>query len=118
MRSDPDAARFQDWETPFERLFDELDVHRVQASIDPDNVPSARVLEGLAFEYEGTAVSAVPVRDMWVDDARYGLTAEGHETLLVSWAPGAGGPEPFYLARGFVPTGAVEDGEIHARLTL
>jgi diamine N-acetyltransferase len=46
------------------------------------------------------------------------LRAEGHDTLLVSWAPGAGGPEPFYLARGFVPTGVVEDGEIEARLRL
>ena len=27
------------------------------------------------------------------------LRAEGHRTLLVSWHPGAGGPEPFYLAR-------------------
>ena len=30
----------------------------------------------------------------------------------------AGSPGPFYLARGFVPTGVVDDGEIEARLTL
>ena len=46
------------------------------------------------------------------------LRAEGHDTLLVSWHPGPGGPEPFYLARGFVPTGQIVDGEIEARLTL
>jgi RimJ/RimL family protein N-acetyltransferase len=45
------------------------------------------------------------------------LRAEGHDTLLVSWHPGRGGPEPFYLARGFEPTGRVVDGEIEARLT-
>ena len=45
------------------------------------------------------------------------LRAEGHSSLLVSWAPGPGGPEPFYLGRGFVPTGEVDDGEIVARLT-
>ncbi|HYN34872.1 MAG TPA: GNAT family N-acetyltransferase [Ilumatobacteraceae bacterium] len=41
----------------------------------------------------------------------------GDATLLVSWVPGKGSPEPMYLARGFVPTGVIEDGEIEARLT-
>ena len=224
-----------------DRLFDESGVHRVEASVDAANVPSARLLEDLGFEYEGTAVSAVRAGGVWADDVRYALTAdsrsswaarprhrpadvrlvevtpdirrgvlhlathrtqqrfvapmpesfvdalvpeevsgvpvvpwfraieadaelagfvmlaertaahpeaylwrllidrrhqrrgigdrvlalltaqlraEGHETLLVSWHPGAGGPEPFYVARGFVPTGVVEDGEIEARLRL
>lgn len=46
------------------------------------------------------------------------LRAEGHRHLLVSWHPGAGGPEPFYLRRGFVPTGEIDDDEIVARLEL
>ena len=223
-----------------DRLFDLLDVHRIEASIDPRNVASARVIESLGFEHEGTAVAAVWAGGEWSDDARYGLTevqhaawtarprqrpqdvrlveitpataravmalrtqpnqerfvspvrnsyadalfpgsengapvvpwmraveadgelagfvmltevtdrhpvpylwrllidrrhqrrgigdrvlallvarlrAEGHESLLVSWHPGPGGPEPFYLARGFVPTGEVDDDEIVARLT-
>ena len=41
----------------------------------------------------------------------------GHRSLLVSWHPGPGGPEPFYLARGFVPTGRLDGDEIEARLT-
>jgi RimJ/RimL family protein N-acetyltransferase len=224
-----------------DRLFDDVGVHRIEASLDPDNVPSARLLERLGFTYEGTALSAVLVGQEWVDDVRYALTvdaraawaarprhrpeevrlvaitpdnagavlrltthrsqqrfvapmpesfadalapepvngvpvvpwyraieadgeltgfvmlaertaahpepfllrllidrrhqrrgigdrvitllaerlrAEGHRTLLVSWHPGEGGPEPFYLARGFVPTGTIEEGEIEARLTL
>jgi RimJ/RimL family protein N-acetyltransferase len=40
----------------------------------------------------------------------------GDSGLLVSWVPGKGSPEPMYLARGFVPTGVVHDGEIEARL--
>jgi len=40
----------------------------------------------------------------------------GDRTLLVSWVPGKGSPEPLYVARGFVPTGAIHDGEIEARL--
>ena len=43
------------------------------------------------------------------------LRADGHETLLVGWVPGAGGPGPLYLA-GFVPTGEVDEGEIVGRL--
>ncbi len=42
---------------------------------------------------------------------------EAHE-LLVSWVPADGGPEPFYRSLGFVPTGAVEDNEVVARLIL
>lgn len=224
-----------------DRLFDDLGVHRVEATLDPVNVASARLVEDLGFEYEGVARSAVRTGDSWADDARYGLTvdsraawagrprdrpehvhlveiaehnardvlrlathhsqqrfvapmatsfvdalfpgedggaavvpwfraveaddelagfvmlaertdtspeaylwrllidrrhqrrgigdrvltrivdrlrAEGDGSLLVSWSPGAGSPEPFYLARGFVPTGVVDDGEIEARLTL
>ena len=40
------------------------------------------------------------------------------DTLLTSWVPGLGTPEPFYLSYGFEPTGEVVDGEIEARLTL
>lgn len=38
--------------------------------------------------------------------------------LLVSWIPGDGGPEPFYLGLGFVPTGEVDGGEVIAHLEL
>ncbi|MET0458229.1 MAG: GNAT family N-acetyltransferase [Ilumatobacteraceae bacterium] len=224
-----------------DRLFEDLGVHRVEATLDPANIASARLVEDLGFEYEGTARSAVRSGGSWTDDARYGLTvdsraawssrprhrpehvhlveidehngrgvlrlathhtqerfvapmavsfvdamfpgedggeaivpwfraveaddelagfvmlaeptaatpepylwrllidrrhqrrgigdrvltrlvdrlrAEGHQSLLVSWTPGPGGPEPFYLARGFVPTGVIDDGEIEARLAL
>ena len=43
----------------------------------------------------------------------------GAETLRVSWMPGSGSPEPFYLKYGFVPTGVVDEhGEIEALLTI
>lgn len=44
--------------------------------------------------------------------------AEGRASMLVSWYPAPGGPEPFYLRQGFVPTGVIEDEEVEARLTL
>ena len=38
--------------------------------------------------------------------------------LLTSWAPGEGGPEPFYVKFGFVATGEVEEGELMGRFRL
>lgn len=46
------------------------------------------------------------------------LRREGHRRLLVSWHPGPGGPEGFYLGLGFVPTGEVEHGETIAGLDI
>lgn len=47
------------------------------------------------------------------------LRAEGCATLLTSWVGGIpGGPEPFYLRYGFVPTGRVLDDEVEGRLAL
>ena len=42
----------------------------------------------------------------------------GDKTLLTSWVPGRGSPEPFYLERGFRPTGQIVEGETEGRLAL
>jgi Acetyltransferase (GNAT) family len=52
--------------------------------------------------------------DLVVAQAR----AWGGTRLEVSWMPGFGSPAPFYLARGFVPTGAMEGDEVVAELSL
>lgn len=44
--------------------------------------------------------------------------ALGAADLTVSWVEGKGSPRPFYLARGFTPTGRLVDGETEARLSL
>ncbi len=46
------------------------------------------------------------------------LRSEGCTSLLTSWHVGPGGPQPFYLARGFTETGRIVDGEVEARLSL
>jgi diamine N-acetyltransferase len=43
---------------------------------------------------------------------------EGATELLTSYALGDGSPVAFYEALGFVPTGAIHDGEVLARLPL
>lgn len=42
----------------------------------------------------------------------------GDGSLLTSWVPGKGSPEPMYLRYGFEPTGRIVDGEIEGRLTV
>jgi RimJ/RimL family protein N-acetyltransferase len=56
-----------------EWLFRRTRVHRIAATIDPRNLPSARVLERSGFEYVGTARSAALARGEWTDDARFSL---------------------------------------------
>jgi RimJ/RimL family protein N-acetyltransferase len=46
------------------------------------------------------------------------LRTLGQTSLVTSWVPGSGSPEPFYRRLGFVPTGRIEDDEIEARLML
>lgn len=71
------------------RLFHEFAVHRVQASIDPRNDASARVVERLGFVHEGTALASVQHHGDWADDARYALTADGHQAW---WSRSTGPP--------------------------
>jgi RimJ/RimL family protein N-acetyltransferase len=52
--------------------------------------------------------------DLLVEQCR----AWGDLSLLTSWTPGKGSPEPLYLRYGFVPTGEIVDGETEGRLTL
>lgn len=53
-----------------------------------------------------------------LDLAINAAAAMGGTSLMVSWVPGRGSPEPMYLGRGFVPTGEIDDGEVVARLHL
>jgi RimJ/RimL family protein N-acetyltransferase len=63
-------------------LFETAGVHRIVATIDPRNRPSARVLERTGFEYVGTARSAALVRGEWLDDTRYSLLADDRRAWL------------------------------------
>lgn len=64
--------------------FDTLDLHRIEADVDPRNGPSVRVLERLGFSKEGY------LRDRWIvngevsDSALYGL-------LRREWSGGGAG---------------------------
>ena len=53
------------------------------------------------------------VLDLLVEQCR----VWGDRSLLTSWTPGKGSPEPMYLGYGFVPTGEIVDGETEGRFT-
>lgn len=56
-------------------LFDELRMRRLEAEIDPRNVPSAKVLERLGFQREGLLRERWRVAGEVSDSAVYGLLA-------------------------------------------
>ena len=56
-------------------LFGDGGLHRITASIDPQNVASRRVLDKLGFRFEGRSPLSVLVRGEWVDDDRFAVLA-------------------------------------------
>ncbi len=56
--------------------FEELALHRLQASIIPRNAASRRVVQKLALREEGTAVRYLEINGVWEDHVRYAITFE------------------------------------------
>jgi ribosomal-protein-alanine N-acetyltransferase len=56
--------------------FDGLRLHRLEAAIQPTNVPSMRVLEKCGFVREGYARRYLKINGEWQDHVLYGLLAE------------------------------------------
>ncbi|HEY6629606.1 MAG TPA: GNAT family N-acetyltransferase [Acidimicrobiia bacterium] len=64
-------------------------------------------------EYQGRGFGSLAVAAA-CDEVR----GRGGTELYTSWVEGDGGPGPFYLKLGFVPTGEIDDGETVGRLGL
>ena len=56
--------------------FEELGLHRLQASIIPRNAPSHRVAEKVGLRNEGTALRYLEINGQWEDHVRYAITSE------------------------------------------
>lgn len=54
-------------------LFCNYKIHRIEARVAPDNIPSIKVLERLGFTFEGIEYSSVEIRGEFKDHYRYGL---------------------------------------------
>ena len=56
--------------------FEELALHRLQASIIPRNAPSHRVAAKVGLRNEGVALRYLEINGVWEDHVRYAITSE------------------------------------------
>ncbi|MDX1658799.1 MAG: GNAT family protein [Nitriliruptorales bacterium] len=56
--------------------FEELDLHRLEANIQPDNTRSIRLVESVGFRHEGLARNLIHIKGGWRDHERYAITVE------------------------------------------
>lgn len=60
-------------------LFNELNKHRIIASIDPGNRNSIRLVERIGFRKEAHFIESLLINGTWVDDVIYALTEKDWE---------------------------------------
>ncbi|WP_326841038.1 GNAT family N-acetyltransferase [Streptomyces sp. NBC_01558] len=63
-----------------EHAFGKLDLHRLEANIQPDNVPSLNLAKRLGFQREGYSAAFQFINGAWRDHERWALTAEATTT--------------------------------------
>ncbi|MFE1170296.1 GNAT family N-acetyltransferase [Nocardiopsis sp. NPDC058789] len=113
------AQAYTNRDTAWPRLLMDGDeaVGFVMASFAPeDEDPDCRAdlwRLNVGEKQQGQGYGRVAVEGVF-DEAR----RRGFSRVTVSWVPGEGSPEGFYLRLGFRPTGRVEDGEIVAAIEL
>lgn len=57
--------------------FEDLDLHRVEAACQPDNLASRRVLEKCSFIQEGVARAYLKINGQWRDHLLFGIVNSG-----------------------------------------
>ena len=60
-------------QTAIQYVFKEKQIHRIEAFIMPNNIPSIRLIERLQFRYEGLSFSYANINGSWEDHKRYSL---------------------------------------------
>ncbi len=58
------------------------EVHRIEASLDPRNVGSMRVLEAIGMSFESLTRQSYPIRGRWDDDLRYAMLRDDRAAWL------------------------------------
>ncbi len=64
-----------------EYLFDELDLHRVRANVDPANVGAIRVLEQTGFRLEGEFLESLWFNGRYIDEVWFALLAREWQVI-------------------------------------
>ncbi|SDF13010.1 ribosomal-protein-alanine N-acetyltransferase [Blastococcus fimeti] len=74
-----------------DHAFTEMGLHRLQADIRPENVPSQRLVERLGFTREGVLRRYLDIDGEWRDHLAYALLADDLPgTALARWREHAG----------------------------
>jgi ribosomal-protein-alanine N-acetyltransferase len=60
-----------------QHAFGELGLHRLEANIQPENLPSIAFAQGVGFQYEGFSPRFLKINGKWCDHERWALLAEG-----------------------------------------
>ena len=75
-----------------------MGLHRVEATISPQNLSSRAVVEHLGFRVEGELLRYLDIDGAWRDHLLYGLTVEelpdGLPQLLGRWRASGSGSAP------------------------
>ena len=56
-------------------MINDLELHRFEALVLPENAPSIAILENLGFKKEGLLRDKIMIQDKWRDHYLYGLLA-------------------------------------------
>ena len=64
--------------------FGPLELHRVEANIQPENEASIALVKAAGFRYEGDSPRYLKINGQWRDHQRWALTVEEHDARLGS----------------------------------
>ncbi|MER5561155.1 GNAT family protein [Streptomyces sp. NPDC002506] len=56
--------------------FGQVDLHRLEANIQPDNISSLNLVKRLGFQHEGSSTAFQYINGAWRDHERWAITAE------------------------------------------
>ena len=57
-------------------IFQKTKLHRLEANIQPENIPSIKLVEKLGFRKEGYSPRYLKINDVWCDHERWAITKE------------------------------------------
>lgn len=64
--------------------FEDLKLHRIVATCQPENIPSYRVMEKIGMRREGYFKKCIPYGEQWWDEYCYVILEEEWDNLMVS----------------------------------
>ncbi|MEM6844385.1 MAG: GNAT family protein [Bacteroidota bacterium] len=68
--------------------FEELYLHRIEAGCATENIASARVLEKVGMQREGSKRKVLPIRGKWIDNYEYAILEEDWQARKTSQVEG------------------------------